>query len=273
MTAMTEAPVLRTEHEGILELVLNRPDKLNALNTETFVAIREAVDDLRRRPDLRVLLIRATGRYFSAGVDLTDRTNAQTAIDGATDARTWMRVDMMAGMHALYEEMERVEKPIVIAHHATCVGGALEMSLSCDFRLAARSASYSFPEMKFGMLPLSGGVNRLTRVCGAHWARWMILAGQAVSAERALVMGLVHDVYADEAFDAEVQAFCAKLAQQPVEATAAAKLAITMAADLPNDQARQLERLVYSSLLTSKERHELSARYLARLGGGAPRSS
>src|SRR3546814_13973752 len=76
----------------------------------------------------------------------------------------------MGGMQTLWQEMELVEKPIVAAHHAMCVGGGLEMSLSCDFRLAAASAGYWFPEMKMAMVPASGGISRLTRLCGPHWS-------------------------------------------------------------------------------------------------------
>jgi len=261
--------VLRTEFEGVLQLTLNRPEKLNALNAEMFAALRAGVDDLRRRKDLRVLLITAKGRYFSSGVDLTDgSTTAAGQIDGAAHARSWMRVDML-GMHALYEEMERVEKPIVVAHQAPCLGGGLELSLSCDFRLAARNAAYGFPEMKFGMLPLSGGVNRLTHLCGAQWAKWLAMAGQTVSAERALLMGLVQEVYPDETFEAETRAFCVALAKQPAEAMAAAKLVLGMIPEMGNEQGRQLERLTFSTLTNTRDRAELSQQHRARLNRNA----
>jgi len=265
---MTEPVVLRSEREGVLELVLNRPAKLNALTNEMFGIIRAAVNDLRDRDDLRVMLIRATGRYFCAGVDqVQDRNGTASPSDSPAAVRAFMRVPMGNGMHALYEEMERVEKPIVVAHHATCVGGGLEMSLSCDFRLAARSASYSFPEMAFAMLPLSGGVSRLTRICGPHWARWMVVANEPVPAERALTMGLVHDVYPDESFEEDVWNFCARLASKPREAVAAGLLAIELATDLPSDQSRQVERLTYSSLAFTKDFLDQHTRLRRKLGG------
>jgi enoyl-CoA hydratase/carnithine racemase len=249
-----------------VELVLNRPDKLNALTTEMFAAMQRAVEDLRTRPDLRVLLIRATGRYFCAGVDLT-KVSRHDYRGSPAEARNWMRSDLSEGMHRLYLEMEKVEKPIVVAHHATCCGGGLEMSLSCDFRLAAKSASYWFPEMKFGMLPLSGGVGKLTRVVGAHWAKWMSVANEKVSADKAMIMGLVHDVYPDETFEADVKAFCLRIASYPEEAVAVGKLAIDMAQDLGADQARALERLTFSSLTFSPEQQELARQTRERLGG------
>jgi enoyl-CoA hydratase/carnithine racemase len=248
---MAEPAVLRSEREGILELVLNRPEKLNALNQETLDTIRAAVEDLRLRDDLRVMLIRATGRYFSAGADLTAFNDNPTDKSGLK-TRSWFRREM-GGMQTLWQEMELVEKPIVAAHQAMCVGGGLEMSLSCDFRLAAASAGYWFPEMKMAMVPASGGISRLTRICGLHWAKWMVLANQKVDAQRALTMGLVHEVYPDETFEEEVWAFCRLLASYPPEVTAIAKMSIEMAADLDSANARQLERLVYSNLMSGDE--------------------
>jgi enoyl-CoA hydratase/carnithine racemase len=262
---MADNYVLRSEWDGVLELVFNRPEKLNALTQSMFGAVRQAVDDLRNRPDLKVLLIRSTGRYFSAGVDLTQSGGADMG-GSPMEARRWIRTEQ-GGMHALYEEMEKVEKPIVVAHHATCVGGGLEMSLSCDFRLAAKSAAYWFPEMQIGMLPLSGGISKLTRIVGAHWARWMVIANEKVSADQALNMGLVHTVYPDETFEQDVKAFCLKLASFPMEVVSAGKLAVELAQDLPSDQARQLERLSFSALTFAPGRDAMAGKIVEKLKG------
>jgi enoyl-CoA hydratase/carnithine racemase len=162
-------------------------------------------------------------------------------------------------------EMERIEKPFVVAHHAMCIGGSLELSLSCDFRLASRSAQYWFPEMQFGMVPLSGGISRLTRLVGPHWANWMAVANMKVTAERALAIGLIHEIYPDEIFESEVRGFCAMLAGHPVEATAVGKMAIQLAADLGSDDARQVERLAFSSLTFAPEYTKLHEKIRARL--------
>jgi enoyl-CoA hydratase len=262
---MTNPHFLRSEQDGVLELTFNRPEKLNAISLAMFEGLRTAVADLRTRRELRVLLIRSTGRYFSAGVDLTEG-KPQNFEGSAMRARNFMRTELADGMHDLYEEMERVEKPIVVAHQGTCVGGGLEMSLSCDFRLAAKSAAYWFPEMQLGILPLSNGVGKLTRICGGHWAKWMVVANEKVSADQALTMGLVHNVYPDETFDQDVRAFCAKIAGFHEEVVAAGKLAIEMAQDLPIDQARQLERLVYSSLSFAPGRDKLRDQVRKKLG-------
>src|SRR4029077_16326680 len=133
---------------------------------------------LRDMDEVKVMLIRATGRYFCAGVDLTESGKQGGPRDQKRTARGVRESHrlMNRGMHRIFDEMEHIEKPIVIAHHAMCVGGGLEMSLSCDFRFAGKRAVYAFPEGLFGVLPAPNGVSRLTRICGPHWARWLVMA-------------------------------------------------------------------------------------------------
>jgi enoyl-CoA hydratase/carnithine racemase len=163
--------------------------------------------------------------------------------------------------------MEAMEKPLVVAHHAPCMGGGLELSLSCDFRLAAKSASYAFPEGNFGVLPASNGVSRLTRIVGTHWARYLIMANLAVDADRALIMGLVHEVWSDETFAEEVMRFCRHLAQQNGEQMGTAKLAIEMARDLGLAQARNVERMANSALMLNPDYRAAIEKYIQGIGG------
>jgi enoyl-CoA hydratase/carnithine racemase len=139
------------------------------------------------------------------------------------------------------------------------------MSLSCDFRFAAASARYQLPEIDIGVIPGSGGTSRLVRFVGAHWARWMVLAGESVSAEQALSMGLVHDVFPDENFEVRVRAFCEKLTKLPPEAVAISKLTIEMVADLDRQQARNVERLGNSVLFQGAEYKNLVTAMIERL--------
>lgn len=139
------------------------------------------------------------------------------------------------------------------------------MSLSCDFRLAAQSARYSFPEAKLGSIPASGGVSRFTRLVGPHWAKWMIMADKAIDAERALAIGLVHEVFPDETFEDDVMTFCRHLAAQPPEMLAIAKMTIDLAADVTAERARKIERLGQSILQVGDEATDLLAKTKARL--------
>lgn len=261
-----EAPHLLVEEtDGVLIATLNRPDKLNAITAEMMALFDQALIRFRDTAELKVMLIRATGRYFCAGADMKSGGSREIARTGSA-IRENHRLQLH-GMHRIYDEMEHIEKPIVAAHHATCVGGGLEMSLSCDFRLAAKSASYAFPEGLFGVLPASNGVSRLTRICGTHWARWLIMANKPASAEKAMVMGLVHEVFPDETFEEEVMAFCRHLAKQNGEQMGTAKIAIELAHDVNLDQARQVERMANSALMLNPAYLEGVERYVKGIGG------
>lgn len=263
---MSEAPHLLVEEDGaILIATLNRPEKLNALSGELMRLFEAALHRFRDTPAFKVMLVRAKGRYFCAGADMRgapDRESPATASGIRESHRLGLH-----GMHRIYDEMEAMEKPIVVAHHAPCVGGGLELSLSCDFRLAARSATYAFPEGKFGVLPASNGVSRLTRLVGTHWARYLIMANLPIDAERALIMGLVHEVWPDERFEEEVMRFCRHLAAQNGEQMGAAKLAIELARDVGLAQARNVERALNSALMLNPEYRAGLEKYVQSFGG------
>jgi len=264
---VSDAAHLLTEEDGaILIATLNRPEKLNALSGETMRLLDAAVQRFRDTPSLKVMLIRARGRYFCAGADMRgDPAEGGGRATTASGIRESHRVKLH-GMHRLYDEMEAIEKPLVVAHHAPCVGGGLELSLSCDFRLAAKSASYSFPEGKFGVLPASNGVSRLTRIVGTHWARYLIMANLPVDADRALIMGLVHEVWPDATFEENVMRFCRHLAEQHTEQMGTAKIAIEMARDVGLAQARNVERMANSALMLNPDYRAGIEKYIQGIG-------
>lgn len=265
-----EAPHLLTEEtdDGILIATLNRPDKLNAISRDMMDLLTDAVIHFRDTDTLKVMLIRSTGRYFSSGADLRSGNQKRISPTGNTarGIRENHRLNLN-NMQQLWDEMEHIEKPFVVAHHAMCVGGGLELSLSCDFRLAAKSAGYAFPEGLFGVLPASSGVSRLARLCGPHWARWLIMANKPASADMAFTMGLVHQVFPDETFEAEVRDFCSHLAKQNGEQMGAAKIAIEMASEVGRDMGRHVERLANSALMLNPDYIKGMEEYLKGVGG------
>jgi len=269
---MSEEPNLLSEvtDDGILIATLNRPDKLNALNRETMELLTEAVLRFRDTAAIKVMLIRATGRYFCAGADLKAGDSKIVSPLGNSDSARGIRENHrlnLSNMQQLWDEMEHIEKPIVVGHHAMCVGGGLEMSLSCDFRFAAKSAGYAFPEGLFGVLPASNGVSRLTRICGPHWARWLIMANKSAPAAMAYTMGLVHQVFPDETFEAEVMDFCRHLTRQNGEQMGAAKVAIEICAEVGRETGRHVERMANSALMLNPDYLTGMAEYLKGVGG------
>ncbi len=264
---MSEEPhLLVREEQGIIVCTMNRPHKLNALTTELFDRLGAAVKRLRDEPQLKVMLLNSSGRYFSSGIDQFDKATQDNDAGGETATAIREMHRLQRNMQYILDEMEHVEKPIVVAHHAMCMGGGLEISLSCDFRLASTNAAYAFPEGKFGSLPASNGVSRLTRYCGAHWARWMIMANKPIDAQRALQIGLVHEVWPEDVFEHEVMEFCRHLARQNPEQMGAAKIAIELCEELGRDSARHVERMANSALFLNPDYAAGRVEYLKTIG-------
>jgi enoyl-CoA hydratase/carnithine racemase len=226
--------------------------------------IGDAVERLRDTPELKVMLIRSTGKYFSAGADLKEGAGKERPKTGSGLREMHRR--MASGMRQIWDEMEAIEKPFVVAHQGPCVGGGLEMSLSCDFRLASSDARYAFPEGKFAILPATNGVSRLTRLVGAAWARYLVMANMEVDADEARLMGLVHKVFPPETFDEQVMAFCAHLARQNSEQMGMAKIAIELARDLPAHQAASVERLANSALMLMPDYAKVHEAHVSTIG-------
>ncbi len=277
---MTEAEdpgpdVVTEERGGVLALTFNRPKQLNALNAAIFGALADAVDTMIERDDLHALLIKSTGRYFSAGLDIHGGNEQRP--DGTAEspqltpefggdpikARRWYRGMRRTSVKAIAESIEVLEKPVIVAIHAPCLGGALEFALSADFRLAAASSEFGLPEVLLGVLPGSGGMSRLTRLVGPAWARWLVLANQRVSAERALTMGLVQDVYPDDEFEERVWAFATHMATMPPQLFGLGKLAIDLCADLDRYQGRNVEVIANGQLFLGAEYPEMLSQFAA----------
>lgn len=243
-----------SESEGIINVTFCRDAKLNAITPAMFDALDAAATQLEQRADLRVLVIRARGRYFTAGADILSLKAVVDPGSGAPrsgyDVRRSYRE---AARHDLFDRLEMVEKPVILAANGPCMGVGVEMSASCDFRLASEAASFRLPEVaKLGVIPGSGGISRLTRLLGTHWAKWLVMADALVDASAARDIGLVHAVYPSETFDRDVDEFARKLAALPAEALGLAKLAIGTASEVDRRTARDIDRLAQTMLMQSQ---------------------
>ena len=234
------------ERNAILTVILDRDAKLNAISPQITELLWQAVRDLASRADLRAMVITARGRYFSAGMDLNGPGATSVATVGSQFRASYR------AHHLLYDEFEAVEKPVVLAAQGPCLGGALEMACSCDFRFAAASARFQLPEVGLGVIAGSGGVSRLTGVVGRHWAKWIAMAGRGVDAEDARMMGLVHQVLPDEGFHEGVHSWVRELIELPAEAVGTTKIAVGLAADVDRASARDVERLANTSLMLNR---------------------
>jgi enoyl-CoA hydratase/carnithine racemase len=250
---------LREDRDGVAIVTFNRPQKLNAINLEMRQVLTEAVDDLREREDLRVLLIRSTGPYFSAGVDIGGGGH------GGPDQRTMIarRRDHRRPLHTLLDEIEEIEKPVVMAIQGVCLGLGVELSGSADFRLASTNARFGLPEINIGVIAGSGGTSRFTRLCGVGWSKWLNMAGEQIDADTARIAGFVQAVYPAETFEDEVWAFCQRLMSRPAEVQAVAKLAVELCYDLDRGNGRRVERIANTPLMM-RDNSDLRAKALSR---------
>jgi len=242
---------LREDRDGVAIVTLNRPDKLNAINREMQHVIWKAVDDLRERNDLRVLLIRAKGRFFTAGADVAEPSGA---MQNPSQDMVEIRKNYRRNLHIFLDEMEAVEKPIVMAIHGPCLGLGVEMAGAVDFRLAAESARFGLPEIDIGVIAGSGGTSRFTRLCGIGWSKWLSVAGKQIDARTAMMAGFVQAVWPDAEFEAQVWEFCQEIQNRPAEVQGIAKLAVELCYDLDKQQARHVERIVNTPLMMRDNR-------------------
>lgn len=233
---------------GIGWVTLNRPQVLNAVNT---VMLRElwSVTDALVDQAVRVVVIRGEGRAFCAGADIGefDRwANKPTSVFRA-DVRKF---------HDFYDFLERLEKPVIAAINGVCVGGGIEIALSCDIRLAKAGVRIGFPEYKLGLIPNSGGCSRMMRLIGPGHTKELVMLGELVNAEYAYEIGLVEHVYPENEFDDAVRTMAEKLAARPPQAMAMAKYAIDNALEVDRGTGRYVERLAQSVLLRTKDHRE-----------------
>lgn len=192
---MTEL-VLTEDRGPVRHLVLNRPEKRNAFHGElvlaTGAALRAAADD----GAVRVVVLRGAGPMFSSGMDL----GALAALAAEPER---LRAFRRACLEA-WNAAEEMAKPVVCAIHGGCIGGALELALACDLRVAAADAVVGLPETRIGLIPDVGGSSRLPQLVGLGRAKELVLTGRLIAAEEAERIGLVTRVAPPGELDAAV---------------------------------------------------------------------
>lgn len=260
-----------TEPEaGIITVTIDRGERCNAITPAITQAFWDALNALMDRDDLRCLVITARGKYFTSGIDLQFGAGSRPANPETAHLHPgWSYRRNYRSHHALYDEMEAVEKPIIMAAQGIVLGGGVEMAVSCDFRFCTPRAEWGVPEIHLGALAGSGGTSRLTRLIGPHWAKWMAMAGQRITAEQALHIGLVHRVIPEDEFLDEVYAFCRDLIAIRAEALGLAKIVVDIAADVQDRTVQRHVDRITNSLLSNGS-PEIMARTARFRHGGHP---
>lgn len=199
---------------GVTTVIINRPDALNALNSELLTELKAELDILSRDPAVRVLVLRGAGeKAFVAGADIKEMMPMDRS-----KATNLSRLG-----HSVCILLEQMNKVTIAAVHGFALGGGTELALACDFILASEKALFGLPEVTLGVVPGFGGTIRLSRAVGSAVAKELIFSGLRFSAQEAKEMGMLRVVYAQATFFEEVMKVATKIAQNSLSAVITAK--------------------------------------------------
>lgn len=243
---MTFETLLVTIQNGIATIVINRPDKRNALNAAVRREIIEALDTLRTQAEARVIVFTGAGeKAFIAGADI-----------GEFAERTPIEQRAVMEGRRVFDDIAAYPKPTIAMINGYAFGGGCELALACDIRIAARSAKLGQPEIKLGILPGGGGTQRLPRLVGSGRALRMILTGDAVTADEAARIGLVDDVVDDGELQSAVISLARQIAAHSPLTLRLAKDAVRAAFEAPLSAGLALERELFITAFSSEDRDE-----------------
>ncbi|MEP9367362.1 enoyl-CoA hydratase-related protein [Xanthobacter sp. VNH20] len=223
--------LLQDETDGVVTLTLNRPEAMNALSSELSRELRTAIDGLAQRPEVRVVIITGAGqRAFCAGADLKERRTLDADEKWEQRTRLW----------EVNEAIWRMPQPVIAAVHGYCLGGGFELALYCDLRVAAEDAVFSFPEMTLGAYPGAGAAVVLPRLIGRGRAKEVFFTARRVKADEALSLGIVEHVVPRERLMEKAHEIADAIKKSSPLGLAGIKQMMNFGADLPFEQANEL---------------------------------
>ena len=244
---MTEF-VLTQQRGTLFEIVLNRPDKRNAINMDLFAQFETAVTQANRTPDIRTVLIRGEGKAFSAGIDVSNLLILAEKYGPHWKTRMRRITD---DFQRVLTNLERLELPTIALLHGYCLGLAMELALACDFRIATEGTKLGLPESRLGMIPDVGGTTRLTRLVGPSRAKELIFTGKHIDTAQAEAWGIVNYIVPEEQLLAKGEELAAEINQGAPLAVGMAKRVIDGLSDI--DRGLMLEGWAQSQLFESED--------------------
>ena len=251
--------VITHQRDTTFEIVLNRPEKRNAINAEMFRQFDAAVTQANRTPGLRAVLVRGAGESFSAGIDVSTLLGLAESHGPHWQQRMRAITDEFQGV---LNRLERLELPTIALLHGNCLGLALELALACDLRLATEGTLLGLPETLLGIIPDVGGTTRLTRLVGPARAKELIFTGRRIDAAQAERWGIVNGVVAPDGLTAAGEALAAEIAAAAPLAVGMAKRVIDGLADI--DRGLMLEGWAQSQLFGTQDFLEGAQAFMMR---------
>jgi enoyl-CoA hydratase len=245
------------ERDGPVALVtLNRPSVLNALNSKLLEELSQALAQLERDDDVRVVIITGAGtKAFAAGADIGELNALRSGVEGTDKARAGQAITL---------QIERLKKPVIMAVNGFALGGGCELAMAGDIRIASENARFGQPEVNLGLIPGYGGSQRTTRLLGKGMAMFLCLSGDMIDAQMALEIGLVERVVAQDELLSAAKKLAQTIAQKAPLAITACKRAINNGAHLPIADALELEALEFGTLVNTNDFKEGTSAFLEK---------
>lgn len=242
------------QHNGILTLTINRPDKLNALNADILEILREQLQYAKQDTSIKGILITGEGKAFCAGADISRlaECNAETGYAFACLGQE------------VFRQFETLGKPSISAINGFTFGGGCELAMATTMRIASKNAQFGQPEVKLGVIPGYGGTQRLARLVGKGRALDLCLTGRFIDAETALTWGLISEVTEADQLIARATAILSSMLTMAPIALHAIMETIDRGYDLPLEEALHIEALQFARTCATADKQEGVSAFLEK---------
>lgn len=241
--------------ESVATLTVNRPQSLNALNSELLNELECAFYQLDLDPEVKVLVLTGAGeKAFVAGADIKEMAT-MTPLAAHQFALKGQRV-LLA--------LEKMKKPVIAAVNGYALGGGLELALACDFLYASESAKIGFPEVTLGIMPGFGGTQNLARLIGPKRANELIFSGKMIPAQKAEGWGVVNEIFPAQELLAKTLETARAIASQGTIGVGYAKDAITHGLDMAKEDGFRYEAALFGVLFGTADQKEGMAAFVEK---------
>lgn len=244
------------ERKNTVSIVfINRPDKLNALNTQTMIDLKAAITELNADESVAAIILTGKGeKAFVAGADISE-LNKLDMISGKKFAEAGQEV---------FNMLENSEKPVIAAVNGFALGGGCELALACHIRIASENAKFGQPEVNLGIIPGYGGTQRLTRLINSGRAMEYILTGDMIDAREAFRLGLVNKIFTQAELLEKTIEMAEKIAAKAPIAVKFAIRAINAANEMGASDGQSFEAALFGACCGTEDSKEGTAAFLEK---------
>jgi len=234
------------EEDKIGLLTINRPEALNALNSLFFTEMNSMLDEIEKKDSLRALIITGAGKAFVAGADIAEMSNFNSK-EGKSFSETGQRT---------FDRFEKLSIPVIAAINGFALGGGMELTMACDFRIASKNAKMGQPEVNLGLIPGYAGTQRLARLIGLGNALYLLMTADMISAQRALEIGLVQKISEPETLLQDAVSIAKTIASKGKNAIKQVKYVTYKGLSHSLEEGQNLEAYSFGNLFDTEETKE-----------------